>query len=123
MNSILGSRIAELRKKKNVTQAQLAVKLSKSTSTIAMWETGMRDPDSQMILELSKFFGVSTDYLFGTTNNPIKTENENEKANKLFDVIARANDLPEEDIESVVDTLEALINHHQAKQKNKKDKN
>lgn len=62
----LGKKISELRKKKNLTQAQLAQDVGKSTSTIAMWEIGKRDPDSAMISRLAERLGVTTDYLLGT---------------------------------------------------------
>lgn len=72
--SILGTTIAELRKRKNLTQDDLAIAIGKSKSTIAMWETGQRDPDTQMIIKLSEFFNVSTDYLLGQSDVPEKDD-------------------------------------------------
>lgn len=65
MTQNLGIRIAELRKKKHMTQGDLAEVIGKSTSTVAMWEIGKRDPDSSMISKLADIFGVSADYLLG----------------------------------------------------------
>lgn len=64
-NSILGSRIAKLRKDRGLTQMQFAKYLGKATSTIAMWETNNREPAQQHIIKIAKFFGVSVDYLMG----------------------------------------------------------
>lgn len=67
--NVLGNRIAELRRKRNMTQSDLAEKLEKSTSSIAMWEVGKRDPDSEMITKIANIFDVSTDYLLGLTDD------------------------------------------------------
>lgn len=72
----LGKRIAELRRKKNWGQMDLANILGKSTSSIGMWETGKRDPSSEMISKLASAFGVTSDFLLGKEdeihNNNIK---------------------------------------------------
>lgn len=71
MNSCgLGEKIALLRKSRNLTQSDLAQLIGKSTSTVAMWETGQRDPDTNMIVRLSDLFKVSSDYLLGIIDNP-----------------------------------------------------
>ncbi|MCY9764808.1 helix-turn-helix domain-containing protein [Paenibacillus alvei] len=70
MNINLGARIAELRKKKNLTQYDLGSLLNVSTSTVAMWERGHRDPSSEALSQLSSFFSVSSDYLLGLTDDP-----------------------------------------------------
>lgn len=63
MSKELGKRIAELRIKKGLGQLDLGEKIGMSTSTIGMWETGNRDPSSEMIVMLSDILGVSSDYL------------------------------------------------------------
>lgn len=35
-----------------------------------MWETGDRSPDPETINKLADFFGCSTDYLYGRTDDP-----------------------------------------------------
>ena len=67
---MLAKRIQEVRKRKGLTQEQLARNLNVSKSTIAMWETGKRDPDSKMITFISDYFNVSADYLLGNTDDP-----------------------------------------------------
>lgn len=63
MSKDLGKRIAEQRIKKGLGQLDLGEKIGMSTSTIGMWETGNRDPSSEMIIILSDILGVSCDYL------------------------------------------------------------
>lgn len=68
--SVLGKRIGELRKKRGLTQRQLADKLQVSHGRISLYETGDRSPDPEMLKKLADFFGCSVDYLLGRTNDP-----------------------------------------------------
>lgn len=63
----LGKRIAELRKERGMEQAQLAKKLNIATSTLGMWETDKRKPNTEAIVSIAQFFQVSTDYLLGNS--------------------------------------------------------
>lgn len=63
----LGRRIKELREEAKYTQRALAQKLNISSSTLAMYETGKRDPDTATLSIIAQFFCVSTDYLLGLT--------------------------------------------------------
>lgn len=65
MNLILGDRIKELRKKKNLTMKQLGEKLNLAESTISLYESNKREPDSITIAKLAMLFDVSVDYLLG----------------------------------------------------------
>ena len=58
-------RLKELRTEKEVTQAEIAKSIGFKQRAIAYWETGERVPNAQAIVALSKYFGVSTDYLLG----------------------------------------------------------
>ncbi len=58
-----GKRIQQFRKERGLTQEQLAEKLNVSENTIAKIESGLRRPSIDFLLELSDFFGVSTNYL------------------------------------------------------------
>lgn len=57
--------LAVLRKKKGITQMQLAKFIGVSTSTVAMWETGRRKPDYHTIAKLRDFFAVGFEELLG----------------------------------------------------------
>lgn len=61
----LGIKIRELRKKKELTQEELAAKLNISPQAISKWENGTCYPDMAQIPILANFFGVSLDKLFG----------------------------------------------------------
>ena len=68
-NKEIGKRISELRKKNNITQVQLAEKLGVSKGTVAMWETGKRQPNFETLDELSDIFDKRIDYILGRSND------------------------------------------------------
>ncbi len=57
------NRIKKLRKQRGMTQAELARELDISASSIGMYEQGRREPDKEMFLRLSRYFGVPVEYL------------------------------------------------------------
>jgi transcriptional regulator with XRE-family HTH domain len=73
----LGMRIKECRQKANLSQEELAEKLNMKRTNIANYEAGRVVPPGLVILELSKIFGVSTDYLLGRTDSPASEPLEN----------------------------------------------
>lgn len=52
-----------LRKDKGLSQEELADKIAVSRQAISKWEQGAAMPDTENVIELSKFFETSTDYL------------------------------------------------------------
>lgn len=58
-------RIGDLRKKKKMTQQELANAIGVSFQTISKWETGMNMPDISMLPVLAEYFQVTTDQLLG----------------------------------------------------------
>ena len=59
----LFEKLIHLRKEKNWSQEDLAEKLNVSRQAISRWENGTAYPDAQNILQISKLFNVTTDYL------------------------------------------------------------
>lgn len=60
---MIGERIKETREKNGMTQAVLSKKLGISRSAVNAWEMGISVPSVQYLIELSKLFNVSADYL------------------------------------------------------------
>ncbi len=60
---ILADKIINLRKKNGWSQEDLAEKLNVSRQSVSKWEGAQSTPDLQRIIEMSKIFGVTTDYL------------------------------------------------------------
>ncbi|NCA67150.1 MAG: XRE family transcriptional regulator [Clostridia bacterium] len=53
------------RKKKELTQKQMAEKLGIAESCYAHWEQGRNEPGIDMLLELCSILEISSDYLLG----------------------------------------------------------
>ena len=60
---ILADKIIKLRKRCGLSQEELASKLDVSRQAVSKWESAQAIPDLERILEMSRLFGVSTDYL------------------------------------------------------------
>lgn len=56
--------IKAMREKRQLTQSDLAEKLSVSQTCIAKWETGEAMPRADKLPELAKIFGCSIDDLY-----------------------------------------------------------
>lgn len=66
---MLYERLVELRKKRKMTQEELAGVLGISRSALSLYETNKRQPDFETICRLADFFDVSIDYLLGRTDD------------------------------------------------------
>ena len=60
---MLGDVIKKLRTSHNLSQVQLAKSLNVSKQTVSNWENNNILPSIDMLIKLSDFFSVSTDYL------------------------------------------------------------
>ncbi len=60
----ISKNIADLRKKKGITQEQLAFALNISPQAVSKWETNTSQPDTQTLPLIAEYFEVSIDYLF-----------------------------------------------------------
>lgn len=79
MNYISGKTIRSLRERKNLTQKQLADRLSVSDKTVSKWETGRGLPDITIIEPLARELQVSAAELLAGE----WSENSNRSANML----------------------------------------
>ena len=59
----IGEKILKLRKQNHMSQEMLAAKLNVSRQSVSKWELNDATPDAFNLLELSKLFNVTTDYL------------------------------------------------------------
>ncbi|MBQ3559454.1 MAG: helix-turn-helix transcriptional regulator [Agathobacter sp.] len=62
-------RIRDLREDHDLTQQQVADKLCCQREVYRRYENGIREIPVSYVIELAKFYDVSTDYLLGETNN------------------------------------------------------
>lgn len=73
---IFADKLIELRKKSGWSQEELAEQMNVTRQSVSKWEGAQSVPDLEKIIQLSKLFGVSTDYLLKDEIEP----NENESA-------------------------------------------
>ncbi|MBO5023759.1 MAG: helix-turn-helix transcriptional regulator [Clostridia bacterium] len=62
---MLGQRINELRRACGWNQVELAARLNVTKQTMSNWENDNIQPSIEMLVRISKIFGVTTDYLLG----------------------------------------------------------
>jgi len=58
----------QLRKEKGLNQVGLGLKLNVSQKMISAYESGVHQPSIDTLIELSKIFNVSVDYIIGNSN-------------------------------------------------------
>lgn len=76
----LSDKIIKLRKANGWSQEELAEKLNVSRQAISRWEGASAQPDATNILQLSKLFNVTTDYLL---NDEFESDNDLTKVKQL----------------------------------------
>lgn len=57
------NRLYDLRKKRGISQEELAGEVGVSRQTISKWETGESTPDMEKMITLSTYFGITLDEL------------------------------------------------------------
>lgn len=67
---MLGQRICELRTALGWSQVQLGNRVGAAKQTVSNWENDNIQPSIEMLVRLSKIFGVTTDYLLGLEDTP-----------------------------------------------------
>ncbi len=58
-----GEKLQKLRKQSGLSQEQLAARLTVSRQAVSKWELDDTMPDTENVVQLSRIFGVSCDYL------------------------------------------------------------
>ena len=60
---MLSEKLYKLRKNSGLSQEHLAEQLNVSRQAISKWESGTAVPESEKLITISNYFGVSVDYL------------------------------------------------------------
>ncbi len=103
----IAQRMAKIRKECGITQAELAKKLKTTQSVVSRYESGELRIHAELLLTLSKLFGVSPNELLGTGK---KEPGTNGKIPRRF--LSRLKDvhlLSKRDQDNLAQTMEALI--------------
>lgn len=71
---IISEKLYQLRTKSGLSQEELAEKVNVSRQSISKWESGSSIPSIDKVLELSRVYGVSTDFLLNDELEEMPTE-------------------------------------------------
>ena len=93
--------IKDLRKRKNVTQIQLAAAIGVSPGNVGDWETGKSLPGYKSLVALAQYFEVSADQLLGLELSKETALTEREVG--LLKMIREMDDRDREDIFGLVE--------------------
>ena len=63
-------RIKDIREDNDTTQATVAEYLNIRQNIYSQYETGQRQLPIEALIKLAKFWGTSTDYMLGLTDDP-----------------------------------------------------
>lgn len=103
----LGTRIAQLRKRNNITQIQLAEILGVAQSTIHAYELGQRRVPVSALPRLARTLGMGVEALLG---QPVSASKRG-PAPKLQQQIERLSLLPKAKQKVVIEMLEGVLSH------------
>lgn len=119
-------RLIECRKKRKLTQEQLAQKVKTTKGTISNYENGHSTPPHETLVAIADVLGVSTDYLLGRTDDPNRPDSINEIKNpRILRMISRANELShlsEDELNQALDYIDFLFQVAEKRRKNKEQK-
>ncbi len=106
-------RIAELRKSAGLNQVGLALKLNVSQKMVSAYETGTHQPSVEILLQLSRIFNVSVDYII--ENSDIKATadsfSKNGLTNSEVELLDLFKKLDKEQQSKAIGIVFALLNY------------
>lgn len=110
MNSNIGENIRRMRKKRGLSQTQLAIKLGyKSKSSIAKIETGNGDVPRNKLPQFAEALNCSISYLTGW--DELKTFDDEHREKTPYDILCdKISSLSPYDMENVSDYIDFVIN-------------
>lgn len=109
---LFAKRIKDLRLQHDLSMQSFGEKIGVGKSTIAAYESGEKKPKTPRLKQIAELFGVSTDFLLGSTDDPITQKQTRNLAILLKD----SNDfhyngipLSETDLQLFNDILERML--------------
>lgn len=107
-------RLRELRRQRNLSQADLAEQVEVHSTHISRYERGLSRPSADTLKRLADVLGVSGDYLLeGATDEAAKARFEDRELLRQFQEVEG---LPDRDKEIVKELLEAFLTKRHVQQ-------
>lgn len=105
-----GARLAAIRQRRGLTQAELGGLVDVSNRVIAYYEADGAQPPGALLVELARALGVTTDELLGLVTAPEKVP---PRAARLRKRLQKVEALPAADQRTVLKLVDALHETHQ----------
>ena len=108
----LGTRLVELRKKYNFTQADIGEKLNVSVQAISKWENDLSLPDYDYLIKLADLFNTSIDELLGRKKEIVRQEENKDKNKLLFKISIKSADGDTVNVNLPLSVIKVLVEHN-----------
>ena len=105
----IGFRLRHLRENNDMTQADLAKRISVTPKAISFYENGEREPSFEVLLQFADIFCVTTDYLLKGEANANVTSLPS-VSNEEYDIISQYRRLNRDDKELIQTILRLRAN-------------
>ena len=86
---MIGENIRQARKKKGISQEEMAVKLNVVRQTVSKWESGRSVPDAEMLVQISALLDAPVYRLLGIESHDGNLRNLEEELAKRNEALAR----------------------------------
>lgn len=106
-------RIRDLREDEQLTQKEIAAKVYDTQQHYQLYESGKREPPFSFIIQLSKIYGVSIDYIAGITNSKGGTHKNSREESEI---LSKYNSLSDKRKGRVLQLLDMLYDEEQEAQ-------
>lgn len=105
---MFGDNLRALRKKRGLSQDDMAERLGVLTRTYGSWERNEREPNFDMAKKIAGMFDVSVDSLIGKEEGTKK---------EILKRLQNLKDLPEEQLEKILEYAEFIISTNNKEEK------
>ncbi|MFG6322838.1 helix-turn-helix transcriptional regulator [uncultured Phocaeicola sp.] len=123
------NRIRELRKSLNMSQETLAEKIGTTQQAVSRMENNAYDIPSDILIEISKQFNVTTDYILGISDVKRDYNGQyrmNQEMDKCYDIVLRYQKLSEinqKTLRCILERLEQAQKESEKASAKEEDKN
>ncbi|MCW1941717.1 helix-turn-helix domain-containing protein [Bacillus anthracis] len=112
-------KIKELRKNSKITQEQLGNAIGVSKMAISYFEKGKKSPGRESLEKIADYFGVTTDYLLGRSEDPeLNAEEDKVVSEEGKNIMSLIESLPEDERKKAWEQLEMYVTYMQNKKNN-----
>lgn len=108
----LGTRLVELRKKYNFTQADIGEKLNVSVQAVSKWENDLSLPDYDYLIKLADLFNTSIDELLGRKKEIVRQEKNKDKNKLLFKISINSADGDTVNVNLPLSVIKVLVENN-----------